>query len=170
MKSNRALFPVTIIAVLLVLASSSADAMTVDEAIEKLKNYRFGENNDVLNFLYESAVNLMEEARVTINDGDVPGTHQRLDRARNIFLHLLSTLNLEAGGDLAKKLSGLYSYFIEKITMANGTRNVQELDDIIPVVNDIKNAWQNLKPDAAEQNPSTDSNNSGNRRLVSMEV
>lgn len=124
---------------------------------------------ELIVFLYESAVNLMEEARVTINDGDVPGTHQRLDRARNIFLHLLSTLNLEAGGDFAKKLSGLYSYFVEKITMANGTKNVQELDDIIPVVNDIKNAWQDLKPDAAEQNPSTGSN-SGNRQFVSMEV
>jgi flagellar protein FliS len=124
---------------------------------------------ELIVFLYESAVNLMEEARITINDGDVPGTHQRLDRARNIFLHLLSTLNLEAGGDFAKRLSGLYSYFIEKITMANGTRNVQELDDIIPVVNDIKNAWQDLKADTIEQNPSP-AGSSGKRQLVSMEV
>ena len=124
---------------------------------------------ELIVFLYESAVNLMEEARVTINDGDVPGTHQHLNRARNIFLHLLSTLDLEAGGDFAKKLSGLYSYFVEKITMANSTKDVQELDDIIPIVNDIKKAWQDLKPDTVEQNPSPNSN-SRNRQFVSMEV
>lgn len=124
---------------------------------------------DLIVFLYESAVNLMEEARVMINDGDVPGTHQRLNRARNIFLHLLSTLNLEAGGDLAKKLSALYSYFVEKITMANTTKNIQELDDIIPIVNDIKEAWQDLKPNTVEQNPPQNSN-SKNYQLISMEA
>ena len=124
---------------------------------------------ELIVFLYESAVNLMEEARVTINDGDVPGTHQRLNRARNIFLHLLSTLDLEAGGDFAKKLSGLYSYFVEKITMANSTKNVQELDDIIPIVNDIKEAWQDLKSDASQKNPPQNSN-AKNYQLISMEV
>ncbi len=124
---------------------------------------------ELIVFLYESAVNLMEGARVTINDGDVPGTHQHLNRARNIFLHLLSTLDLEAGGDFAKRLSALYAYFVEKITMANSTKNVQELDDIIPIVNDIKEAWQDLKPDTVEQNPPRNSN-SKNHRLVSMEA
>ncbi|MHC4527432.1 MAG: HEAT repeat domain-containing protein [Planctomycetota bacterium] len=71
MKSNRALLPVTIIVVLFVLASSSADAITVDEAIEKLKTHRFGENNDVLNFLYESAVRSQSEPdlREKLNKG-----------------------------------------------------------------------------------------------------
>ena len=47
---------VTIIAVIFVFANSWAYAMTVDEAIEKLKTYRFGTNNEVLNFLQETAV------------------------------------------------------------------------------------------------------------------
>lgn len=124
---------------------------------------------ELIVFLYESAINLMEEAKVTINKGDVPETHQRLNRARNIFLHLLSTLNLEAGGDFAKKLSALYSYFVEKITMANSTNDIQELDDIIPIVNDIKEAWQNLELDADDDN-SPQNDNSGIYKFISMEV
>jgi HEAT repeat protein len=47
---------VTIIAALIVLASSWADAITVDEAIEKLKTHKFGQNNEVLEFLGETAI------------------------------------------------------------------------------------------------------------------
>jgi HEAT repeat protein len=47
---------VTIIAVLFVLASSCADAMTIDESIEKLKTHKFGQNNEVLDFLYDTAI------------------------------------------------------------------------------------------------------------------
>ncbi len=61
----------TIIVALIVLASGLADAMTVDEAIEKLKTYRFGTNNEVLNFLYESAVRSHSDAalRKKLNEG-----------------------------------------------------------------------------------------------------
>ena len=62
---------VIIIAVLFVLANSLAYAMTVDEAIEKLKTYRFGTNNEVLNFLHETAVRSHSDAalRKKLNEG-----------------------------------------------------------------------------------------------------
>jgi flagellin-specific chaperone FliS len=57
----------------------------------------------------------------------------------------ISYLNPETGGDFAKKLSQLYSYFIEKIAMADSTQNARELEDIIPIVNDIKEAQQHSR-------------------------
>lgn len=96
-------------------------------------------------FLYGLAINLMVQAKVTMNKGDLSETSHCLNRARNIFLHLLSTLNPEAGGDSEKKLSSLYTFIVEKINMANSTKSVQDLDDIIPIVRDIKEAWQESK-------------------------
>ena len=96
-------------------------------------------------FLYGLAIDLMEQAKVTMNKSDMSGTSQCLNRARNIFLHLLSTLNLEADGDSEKKLSSLYLFIVEKINIANSTKSVQDLDDIIPIVSDIKEAWQESK-------------------------
>lgn len=100
---------------------------------------------ELIVFLYESSLTLMDQARERIAANDVPGTHEKLDRCRNIFLHLLSTLNLEDGGELAQKLSSLYAYFIEKITMANVTKNAAELDDIAPLITNIKDAWAALE-------------------------
>lgn len=61
----------TIIAVLFVLANSWGYAMTVDEAIEKLKIHRFGTNNEVLTFLHETAVRSHSDAalRKKLNEG-----------------------------------------------------------------------------------------------------
>ncbi len=124
---------------------------------------------ELIVFLYGLAISLMEQAKVTMNKGDMSETSYCLSRVRNIFLHLLSTLNPEAVGDSAKKLSSLYLFIVEKISIADSTKSVQDLDDIIPIVSDIKDAWQESKIGDRQTNPSQ---NSISRRhpLKSMEV
>lgn len=99
---------------------------------------------ELIVFLYDSALNFLEEGKEKIEADDVPGTFEKLNRARKVFLHLLSTLNVDAGGEFARKLSSLYAYFIEKITMANVTKSIQDIDDIIPIIGEIRNAWANM--------------------------
>lgn len=132
----------------------------------KIKNMS---QKELIIFLYESALELMDQGKERILAGDVPGTNEKLDRARNIFLHLLATLNLEKGGEFAKKLSALYAYFVEKITMANARSNVDELDEIIPLVNEIKEAWEKIdNNDPGKSSPGI--NNNPDSQLISMEV
>jgi flagellar protein FliS len=102
---------------------------------------------ELIVMLYSGAIRFIEQGRELILKKDVPGAHAKLNSARNIFIHLLSTLNMEAGGQISKKLLSLYAYFIEKITMANATKNVAELDDIIPLIQDIKEAWEKVEFD-----------------------
>ncbi len=120
-------------------------------------------------FLCELAIDLIEQAKVTMYKSDMSETSQFLNRARNIFLHLLSTLNLEAGGDSVKRLSLLYSFIVEKIYIANSTKSVQALDDIIPIVSDIKEAWQESKIGGRQTKSSLDGN-SWHHPLTSVEV
>lgn len=123
---------------------------------------------ELIVFLYESALTLLEEAKVKINASDVPGTFEKLNRARNIFLHLLSTLNVEIGDEFGLKISSLYAFFIEKITIANVTKNTQELDDVIPLIGDIKDAWANIKFD--ENDPALAKKYNESFQAVSLEV
>lgn len=143
-------------------------------ANKELKTYRDVKirnmnQRELIVFLYESSLRLMEEGKEKIAAGDIPGTHEKLDRARNIFLHLLATLNLESGGEFARRLSALYSYFVEKITMANVSQNVDELDEIIPFVSEIKEAWEKMEfEDPGKSSPGI--NNNPENQLISMEV
>jgi flagellar secretion chaperone FliS len=123
---------------------------------------------ELIVFLYESSLRLLDEAKDTIAINDIPGTHEKLNRARNVFVHLLSTLNFEIGGDFAVKLSALYAFFVEKITIANVTKNVKELDDIIPIIAELKDAWANMKYDSDQSTPAK--NNGAISQLVSVEV
>jgi flagellar protein FliS len=132
----------------------------------KIKNMS---QKELIVFLYDSALELMDQGKERIRAGDVPGTNEKLDRARNIFLHLLATLNLEEGGEFAQRLSALYSYFVEKITLANACNDVKELDEIIPLVNEIKEAWENMENNVPGKS-SQGINNNPESLLISMEV
>jgi len=71
MKHNRIFLYATIIAIVCALAGGAACAMTVDEAIEKLKTYKFGETGEVLDFLHESVVGSYSDPalRKKLNEG-----------------------------------------------------------------------------------------------------
>jgi len=71
MKHNGTFLYATIIAIVCVLAGGAVYAMTVDEAIEKLKTYKFGEAGEVLDFLHESAVGSYSDPalRKKLNEG-----------------------------------------------------------------------------------------------------
>ncbi|NIS54478.1 MAG: HEAT repeat domain-containing protein, partial [Phycisphaerae bacterium] len=64
---------ITIFAALFVFVNNWVDAMTVDEAIERLKTHKFGQNSEVLDFLYETAVSSYSDAalRKKLNEGFV---------------------------------------------------------------------------------------------------
>jgi flagellar protein FliS len=100
---------------------------------------------ELIVMLYSGSLKFIEQGRELILKKDVPGAHAKLNSARNIFIHLLGTLNMEAGGQISQKLSSMYAYFIEKITMANVTKNVGDLDDIIPLIQDIRDAWDKME-------------------------
>jgi len=105
------------------------------------------DQRELIVLLYSGALRFIEEGKELIPQKDVPLIHEKLSKARNIFIHLLSTLNMESGGEIADKLSALYAYFIEKITMANATKNVTDLDDIIPLIQTIKESWEKIEID-----------------------
>lgn len=105
---------------------------------------------DLIVSLYNGAIKFIEQGREYMAKKDVPATHENLSRARNIFIHLLSTLDMEKGGEIAAKLSSLYAFFIEKITIANVTKNRQDLDDILPLVKDIKASWEAIEYDESK--------------------
>jgi flagellar protein FliS len=105
------------------------------------------DQKELIVLLYSGALRFIEEGKEIIPQKDVPLINEKLSKARNIFVHLLSTLNMEAGGEIADKLSALYAYFIEKITMANATKNVKDLDEIIPLIQAIKESWEKINFD-----------------------
>ncbi len=125
---------------------------------------------ELIVMLYSGALKFIEEGKQIIHTNDIPGIHDKLNRARNIFIHLLATLDLERGGELAQKLSSLYAYFIEKITVANVTKKEKDLDEIIPLIQSIKESWENLDLKNADVDDHHKTTSINTKQVLSLEV
>ena len=76
--------------------------------------------------LYDGAIRNVNFALQHLKDDEVEKTHNCLVKAKNIVTELLSTLNMEQGGEIAKNLQSLGQAY----------QLAQDVDDAIPVLED----------------------------------
>ena len=62
---------------------------------------------------------------------------------------LLSCLNMEEGGDLAKRLKDLYEHMAACLLKAHAENNVALLDEVVLLLSEIKSGWDGIKDQVA---------------------
>jgi flagellar protein FliS len=67
--------------------------------------------------------------------------HNNLRRAVDIIRELDSSLDLEAGGQLASTLRNLYAYFERRLGESNLKKSRQGIDEVIPMLQQLRDAW-----------------------------
>jgi flagellar protein FliS len=96
----------------------------------------------------------LSQAKASMAAQEIEPTHIALTKARAIVEELAGTLNMEAGGEIAKNLWNLYAFFMQKITEANFTKDQSHIDGIVPAIAELREAWASLeisKDDAKTQ-------------------
>jgi flagellar protein FliS len=98
--------------------------------------------------LFDGALNSMERARLGFEQ-TAPGIrnemiHNNLRSAVDIIRHLNSSLNLEAGGELAQTLRRLYDYFDSRLTESNLRKHREGIDEVIGHLGGIREAWATM--------------------------
>ncbi len=143
----------------------------MNQEINAYRELNISEMNqkELIVFLYDSALECLGRSKEMITTNKIGPLHEELSRARNIFVHLLATLNMEAGGEFAQKLSTLYAFFIEKITIANATRETKEIDEIVPLISDIRESWSQITLDDSQM-PKPPINTTQTFQTISVEV
>lgn len=73
-------------------------------------------------------------------------------RAQNFLAELLSSLNMEAGGEIAQNLSAIYNFCLKELILADVNRDMNLIDNIINILSELRSAWAqiNAKPQANE--------------------
>ncbi len=118
----------------------------MEKNLEKYREMQVAglKQKDLIVMLYGGAIQYLKEAKKHIQNNNPSGWQASFDKARKIILHLYSTLNCEEGGMIAEKLQSLYAYVVEQICVANASRDVKVVDDIIPLLDTIKSGWEKL--------------------------
>lgn len=100
--------------------------------------------------LFDGALLALSTALQHINTGNIAGKGQSISKAIAIIdSGLRTSLNKEAGGEIAESLDGLYEYMSNRLLLANLNNSAEQIEEVQRLLKDLKAAWEAIDPSAA---------------------
>ena len=96
----------------------------------------------ILLMLYQGAIDFLRRAKTGMENGDVVEKGECILRAHAIISEFLASLDLQAGGELAQNLEGLYAFMLDQITIANLDNDAKPLETVISLLSTLKEGWE----------------------------
>lgn len=89
--------------------------------------------------LYDEAIKQLNYAERFLDAKELDKVNACLLKAQRIFNHLNMTLEMQY--DISKNLESLYDFFNYKITQANIHKDVKPIREILPMVEELRDAF-----------------------------
>jgi len=125
---------------------------------------------DLILQVYDGAIAAFRSAGKFYQAEDYQSGYEQLEKAKKFVTHLYTTLDSEAGGEIAEKLSKLYAFIISQTNMAEATKDLHVIDDNITILDNVRLGWLELKQQVAKTaQPSKQSQPaSGKERIITL--
>ena len=94
--------------------------------------------------LVDAAVKYTKIARIALMSGDKERASNELIRVQQIFGELDMSLDKTAG-EFAEELSIIYKCIKERLREANLKKNVSLIDEVLPLIEEVRNTWHEVK-------------------------
>lgn len=91
--------------------------------------------------LYTHLLSNLRQARRFLSLGDVENRQAKLFKAMDATEILLSALDEERGGPIARPLTSLYVYFLQQIIHIDMRADLEALDRLIAMVETLHRTW-----------------------------
>ncbi len=91
--------------------------------------------------LYDKAISCLNDAIRAIEAGDIEARWKANTRAREVITHLLSTLDMEKGADIAKNLSQLYRFMLKHLLDVDIKNNPVPAREVIRLLEPLRKSW-----------------------------
>ncbi len=101
----------------------------------------------LVQMLYDGAIRHLERSRIGLGDttkshGPVVG--ESLGKAMAIVGELRSTLDMDAGGEIAENLDRLYEFTLDQLSQANLNRAAEPVEHGLRVIRTLKEGWDGI--------------------------
>jgi flagellar protein FliS len=96
----------------------------------------------LVNILYEHAIFEVQQARQSLASRDVAGRSGSISKAIAIIGELQSSLDYEAGGEIATNLGQLYQYMRAQLTAGNVRQSESPLAEVAGLLESLGDAWR----------------------------
>jgi flagellar protein FliS len=101
----------------------------------------------LVTMLMDGALERITTARGCIERKETVEKARLLNRAVSILGELRSSLDMNAGGQIAANLGDLYDYMCRCILKANADNTVRQLDEVASLLHQIRGAWTMIPPE-----------------------
>lgn len=98
----------------------------------------------LLIMLYDGAIKNLNLAELSIANKEIEKTNTYLTKTQDIIAELMSTLNFEAGGDIAKNLYGLYEYLYNRLIRANIDKDAAAVVEVKNFMEELRDTWEQI--------------------------
>lgn len=95
----------------------------------------------LIQMLYDAALTNVRHAAHALENRDNDSSHRALLKVQDILYELMSCLNVDQGGDIAKNLQNIYFYLINQLVMANVNKNRDILREVEGHILELREAW-----------------------------
>ncbi|BAI80064.1 flagellar protein FliS [Deferribacter desulfuricans SSM1] len=94
--------------------------------------------------LYDGTIKYMKLACKYIDEKNIPEAHMNIVKAENIIYELMSTLNMEEGGEIAENLLKLYDFMVYQLIMANKDKDKSKIESVIKLMMVLREGWKQI--------------------------
>lgn len=89
--------------------------------------------------LFDECIKMLNEGIMFINESNIEMTNNSLKKAHKILNYMRSVLNSDY--ELSSDLAALYDYYVRRIITANIRKDIEPLNEIIPMITDLRNSF-----------------------------
>ncbi len=114
--------------------------------------------------LYEGAIKQLTSAISLIIDenklkpGDIETFGQHIQKAQSIITELQVSLDMEKGGEIAKNLMALYTFFNQELMSATISHDKAKIESILQMLKDLADSWRKIANSTANAPAATIAN------------
>jgi flagellar secretion chaperone FliS len=95
--------------------------------------------------LYDGALRFMEEGKKAMLERDHDTQNTKFQRAQNIVMELISTLDIRNGGEIATNLLSLYTFVLNELTEGNIYDRTENIDNAIRTMGELRDGWAQIE-------------------------
>ena len=97
---------------------------------------------ELVAILYQEASKSVREAIGQLDAGDIRARSRAVTRAQLILMELVNSLDLEAGGSIARSLAELDDYMQIRLTEANAAQSRKQLEEVARLLGILEEGWK----------------------------
>ncbi|MDD4089500.1 MAG: flagellar protein FliS [Tissierellia bacterium] len=94
---------------------------------------------ELLILLFDEAIKKLNQSKLLMEHEDNANANICLTKARHIFYYLTATLDDKY--QISRELSDLYLFFNGEIMKASSLSSTKHIDDILPIIKELRNTW-----------------------------